>query len=203
VARCSYRELRAARSRLRPLQLPGVLAADQRRTVVLRERRRIVRVSTDDRCAHRVLHRSQSAAVQRVRVVTARRRADGPLRERWAEALGVQAREVVFGPSTSANTYVLAHAFADVLEAGNEVIVTNQDHEANTGAIRRAAERLGCAVKEWTTDPKTGLLDIDQFEALLSERTGVGDRATRIEHRRLRERRHVGSPSSPTPSALA
>jgi cysteine desulfurase family protein (TIGR01976 family) len=94
-------------------------------------------------------------------------------RERWAEALGVQAREVVFGPSTSANTYVLAHAFADVLEAGNEVIVTNQDHEANTGAIRRVAERLGCAVKEWTTDPETGLLDIDQFEALLSERTGL------------------------------
>ena len=59
-------------------------------------------------------------------------------RERWAEALGVEAREVVFGPSTTANTYVLAHAFADVLEPGNEVIVTNQDHEANTGAIRRA-----------------------------------------------------------------
>jgi cysteine desulfurase family protein (TIGR01976 family) len=94
-------------------------------------------------------------------------------RERWAEALGVASREVVFGPSTSANTYVLAHAFADVLEAGNEVIVTNQDHEANTGAIRRVAERLGCTVKEWTTDPETGLLDIEQFEALLDERTGL------------------------------
>ncbi len=94
-------------------------------------------------------------------------------RERWAEALGVEAREVVFGPSTSANTYVLAHAFADVLEPGNEVIVTNQDHEANTGAIRRIAERVGCTVKEWTTDPETGLLDIEQFDALLGERTGL------------------------------
>ncbi len=94
-------------------------------------------------------------------------------RERWAEALGVEAREVVFGPSTTANTYVLAQAFADVLEPGNEVIVTNQDHEANTGAIRRAAERIGCEVKEWRIDPNTGLLDIDDFEALLSERTGL------------------------------
>jgi cysteine desulfurase family protein (TIGR01976 family) len=94
-------------------------------------------------------------------------------RERWAEALGVEAREVVFGPSTTANTYVLAQAFADVLEPGNEVIVTNQDHEANTGAIRRAAERIGCEVKEWRIDPDTGLLDIDDFEALLSERTGL------------------------------
>ena len=94
-------------------------------------------------------------------------------RERWAEALGVEGREVVFGPSTTANTYVLAHAFADVLEPGNEVIVTNQDHEANTGAIRRAAGRIGCEVKEWRIDPNTGLLDIDDFEALLSERTGL------------------------------
>ena len=94
-------------------------------------------------------------------------------RERWAEALGVESREVVFGPSTTANTYVLAHAFAEVLEPGNEVIVTNQDHEANTGAIRRAAERIGCEVKEWRIDPGTGLLDIADFEELLSERTGL------------------------------
>ena len=94
-------------------------------------------------------------------------------RIRWAEALGVEPREVVFGPSTSANTYVLAHAFADVLEPGNEVIVTNQDHEANTGAVRRAAERVGCTIKEWRTDPVTGMLDIAVFESLLSERTGL------------------------------
>ena len=94
-------------------------------------------------------------------------------RIRWAEALGVEPREVVFGPSTSANTYVLAHAFADVLEPGNEVIVTNQDHEANTGAVRRAAERVGCTIKEWRTDPVTGMLDIEVFESLLSEPTGL------------------------------
>ncbi len=94
-------------------------------------------------------------------------------RERWGQALGVEAREIVFGPSTSANTYVLAHAFGDILERGNEVIVTNQDHEANTGAIRRAAERVGCTIKEWRIDPDTGLLDLDEFEAMLSERTGL------------------------------
>ncbi|MGB0112539.1 MAG: aminotransferase class V-fold PLP-dependent enzyme [Ilumatobacteraceae bacterium] len=94
-------------------------------------------------------------------------------RDRWASALGVETREVVFGPSTSMNTYVLAHAFAEVLEPGHEVIVTNQDHEANTGAIRRAAEQVGCTIREWRTNPSTGLLDIAEFEALLSERTGL------------------------------
>ncbi len=94
-------------------------------------------------------------------------------RSRWAEALGVEAREIVFGPSTSANTYVLAHAFEEVLQAGNEVIVTNQDHEANTGVFRRTAERVGCTLKEWKTDPITGLLDLAVFESLLNERTGL------------------------------
>jgi cysteine desulfurase family protein (TIGR01976 family) len=94
-------------------------------------------------------------------------------RERWAQALGVAAREVVFGPSTSANTYVLAQAYGATLQPADELIVTNQDHEANTGAIRRAAERVGCTVTEWCTDPVSGLLDIEEFAALLSERTAL------------------------------
>lgn len=92
-------------------------------------------------------------------------------RERWADALGVESDEVVFGPSTSMNTYVLAQAFGRLLAAGDEVIVTNQDHEANTGSTRRMAERQGCTMHEWRTDPQTGLLDVDDFEALLTDRT--------------------------------
>lgn len=94
-------------------------------------------------------------------------------RQRWADALGVTPREVVFGPSTSANTYVLAHAFAEMLEPGQEVIVTNQDHEANTGAIRRAAERAGCTLREWRTNPRTGLLDPAELDTLVNDRTAV------------------------------
>ena len=92
-------------------------------------------------------------------------------RQRWAEALGVATSEVVFGPSTSINTYVLAHAFGELLTTGDELIVTNQDHEANTGAIRKMAERNGCTVHEWRTEPDTGLLDVEAFEALVNART--------------------------------
>ena len=94
-------------------------------------------------------------------------------RDRWAEALRVEPREVIFGPSTSMNTYVLAYAFGDILTAGNEVVVTNQDHEANTGAVRRMADRVGCTLREWRMDPITGLLDIAELEELLNERTGL------------------------------
>lgn len=92
-------------------------------------------------------------------------------RQRWAEALGVEVDEVNFGPSTSMNTYVLAQAFGQLLGTGDEVIVTNQDHEANTGAVRRMAEATGATLVEWRIDPATGLLDLDQFASLLSDRT--------------------------------
>ena len=109
-------------------------------------------------------------------------------RARWAEALGVDSREVVFGPSTSMNTYVLAQAFGATLRAGDEVIVTNQDHEANTGAIRRAAERAGATLREWRTDADTGLLDIAQFADAAVRPDGARHGAARLEHRRPGER---------------
>ena len=80
--------------------------------------------------------------------------------------------EVHFGPSTTQNTYVLSHAFRAGMREGDEVIVTNQDHEANIGAWRRLAE-TGITVKEWQVDPVTGMLDIADFEALLTERTAL------------------------------
>jgi cysteine desulfurase family protein (TIGR01976 family) len=92
-------------------------------------------------------------------------------RSRWAEALGVGVDEVHFGPSTSANTYVLAHAFGELLGPGDEVIVTDQDHEANRGAIERAAQRAGATVRVWSIDPATGLLDPADLEDLLRAET--------------------------------
>lgn len=90
---------------------------------------------------------------------------------RWAQALGVAADNLTFGPSTSANTYMLSTAFREVLAPGDEVIVTNQDHEANTGAIRRAANAAGATVREWGVNIDSGLLDVGVFEVLLNENT--------------------------------
>lgn len=92
-------------------------------------------------------------------------------RARWAEALGVGVDEVHLGPSTSANTYVLAHAFGELLGPEDEVIVTDQDHEANRGAIERAAARAGATVRVWGIDPDTGLLDQGELEDLLTAQT--------------------------------
>lgn len=91
-------------------------------------------------------------------------------RVRLAEYLGVTAAEVHFGPSTSQNTYVLAQAFRALLRAGDEIIVTNQDHEANSGAWRRLASH-GLSVREWQVDPGSGRLDPARLEQLLTKRT--------------------------------
>jgi selenocysteine lyase/cysteine desulfurase len=91
-------------------------------------------------------------------------------RARLAEYLGVTAAEVHFGPSTSQNTYVLAQAFRSLLKAGDEIIVTDQDHEANSGVWRRLANQ-GAGIREWHVDPQTGRLDVRQLDELLSRRT--------------------------------
>ena len=85
-----------------------------------------------------------------------------------ARYLGVKDCEVSFGPSTTQNTYVLAQAFAEWLVPGNAIIVTNQDHEANTGSWRRLCNR-GVNVREWQVNKETGELNLEDLENLLDD----------------------------------
>ncbi|WP_299749014.1 aminotransferase class V-fold PLP-dependent enzyme [uncultured Tateyamaria sp.] len=89
-------------------------------------------------------------------------------RVRMAAVLGVDTDELSFGPSTTQNTYVLAQAFAQMMQPGEAIVVTNQDHEANTGPWRRLADR-GIEIREWQMDPGSGHLDTAVLEDLLDE----------------------------------
>ncbi|MEL6523513.1 MAG: aminotransferase class V-fold PLP-dependent enzyme, partial [Pseudomonadota bacterium] len=89
-------------------------------------------------------------------------------RNRLALMLGVEPDELSFGPSTTQNTYVLAQAFAQMLAPGDAIIVTNQDHEANSGPWRRLAN-FGIDVREWKIDPETGHLDEDSLFPLMAD----------------------------------
>ena len=90
-------------------------------------------------------------------------------RLRIAAMLGVATDEVSFGPSTSQNSYVLAQAFRQHLQPGDVIIVTDQDHEANTGVWRRL-EAEGMVIREWKIDPETGHLDIAALDGLLDDK---------------------------------
>jgi cysteine desulfurase family protein (TIGR01976 family) len=97
-------------------------------------------------------------------------RAMDDARARLAALLGVAPDWLHVGPSTTQNVYVLARAFRAGWREGDEIVVTDQDHEANSGAWRRLAE-TGIVVREWRVDPDTGALDPAELDALLSDRT--------------------------------
>ena len=65
----------------------------------------------------------------------------------WAQALNIDASELTIGPSTSMNTYVMAQAIGEHWKPGDEIIVTNQDHEANSGVWRRKAHEKGVSIR--------------------------------------------------------
>jgi selenocysteine lyase/cysteine desulfurase len=89
---------------------------------------------------------------------------------RMADYLNVEASEIHFGPSTTQNVYVLANAMRPMWKAGDEIIVSCQDHEANAGAWRRLGDK-GIKIIEWHVDSEMGLLSLYELEALFTSRT--------------------------------
>jgi cysteine desulfurase family protein (TIGR01976 family) len=87
-----------------------------------------------------------------------------------AEMMGAGPGEVMVGPSTTMNVYLLAQALRSWFVEGDEIVVTNLDHEANSGAWRRLTA-FGLTVREWRVDPDTAELEIEALEALLTEKT--------------------------------
>ncbi len=78
--------------------------------------------------------------------------------------------EVVIGPSTTQLLANLAQAMRPQLAPGDEIIVTNCDHEANIGPWVRLADQ-GVTVKTWKVDRDTFELRLEDLEPLLSART--------------------------------
>lgn len=87
-----------------------------------------------------------------------------------AQLIGCDPEEVVLGPSSTMLVRLLASALAPSFEAGDEIVVTNLDHEANIAPWRELEER-GVVVREWQFDPKTGDLTQAGLERVLGTRT--------------------------------
>jgi selenocysteine lyase/cysteine desulfurase len=80
--------------------------------------------------------------------------------------------EIIIGSSTTMNMYVLSNAMKHFLKPGDEIIVTNQDHEANIGAWRRL-ESYGAIIKEWKMNPDNAELEIESLKLLLTNKTKI------------------------------
>ncbi len=91
-------------------------------------------------------------------------------RDALADLLGCAWDEVAFGANTTTLNFLLAHSLMHDLKAGDEVLITELDHEANRGPWLSLQDR-GVVVREVPVDPATCTLAWDVFERLLNERT--------------------------------
>src|SRR3954470_11674239 len=77
---------------------------------------------------------------------------------RW---IGCDAGELVLGTSTTQLLNNLALAMSAQLDPGDEIVVTDVDHESNIGCWRRLAEARGAIVREWKVDADTLTLRLE------------------------------------------
>jgi cysteine desulfurase family protein (TIGR01976 family) len=78
--------------------------------------------------------------------------------------------EVVMGGATTALIFVLTQALLPGIKPGDEIIVTNTDHESNIGGWMRL-QQAGAVVKVWEVDRDSLELRLEDLDRLLGPRT--------------------------------
>jgi cysteine desulfurase family protein (TIGR01976 family) len=80
--------------------------------------------------------------------------------------------EIVFGPNMTTLTFRLSQAIGDTLGAGDEIVVTRLDHDANISPWL-ALQAKGVRVRFVDFHPANGTLDMDEMERVINKRTKV------------------------------
>lgn len=82
-----------------------------------------------------------------------------------------RAEEIVFGQNMTSLTFSASRAIAREWHAGDEIIVTRLDHDANISPWLRAAEDQGVTVRWLDLHPEDCTLALEKLPELLNERT--------------------------------
>jgi len=90
----------------------------------------------------------------------------------FADFFGCEWNEVSFCHNSTTINFKLAQAIGRSLAPGDEIIITDMDHEANRGPWEALAER-GMVIRNVRMNTETCLLDMQDFQAKLSNRTRV------------------------------
>ena len=91
-------------------------------------------------------------------------------REAMADFFHCHKDEVVFGPNMTTITFALARAIGRELSAGDEIVVTTLDHDANV-APWRALEEKGVVIRQVDIHERDCTLDLDDLERKLTPNT--------------------------------
>ena len=92
--------------------------------------------------------------------------------ELFAKMINAKNNEILIGGSTSINLYVLSNALKKFLNIGDEVIVTNQDHEANISPWRKLKD-VGANIVVWKFNINNQELEISELEKLITTKTRI------------------------------
>ncbi len=91
--------------------------------------------------------------------------------EAAGEFFNADADEVVFGLNTTTLVFHFSRMIARNWRAGDNILVTRMDHDANVGPWILAAEERGVTVRFLDFDPETFLYRYDQLDQLIDART--------------------------------
>jgi len=92
-------------------------------------------------------------------------------RDALAELFGAACERVVLGASMTQLSFALAGAAAPTVVAGDELLCTRLDHEANVSPWRQLAEARGADLRIVDPDPETLELSVAHVERTLTDRT--------------------------------
>jgi len=88
-----------------------------------------------------------------------------------AAFLGGEPEEIAFGANMTSLVYHFTRALAPGLRAGDEIVTTRLDHQANIAPWHRLAGETGATVRAVPFDPATGQLHMDAFADAVGPRT--------------------------------
>ncbi len=90
-----------------------------------------------------------------------------------ARLTGSAPEEIAFGGNMTTLNFLLAHAVARTLKPGDEIVVTQLDHDANVAPWLRVAEDHDLVIREAPIRAEDATLDLDALEHRLGDRTRV------------------------------
>ena len=79
--------------------------------------------------------------------------------------------EIIFGQNMTSLTMHISRSIARLLKAGDEIVVTRLDHDANIAPWLLIAEDRGCEVRWVDIHPEDCTLDMEQMQQIIGPRT--------------------------------
>lgn len=92
-------------------------------------------------------------------------------RQAMADFLNAEPNEIIFGQNMTSLTFSISRAIAREWEAGDEIILTRLDHDANVSPWLMAAEEKGVTVRWLDFDTANGMMSLEMLPDLLNEKT--------------------------------